>query len=87
MNPQKVFCPNIDCPARGQIEKGNIGIQSQKEKRFICHVCQRTFTTTKDTLFYRLRSDPQQVLLVIDLLAYGCPRQAIVHAFHLDIHI
>jgi transposase-like protein len=84
MNPQEIFCPNIDCPARGQIGKGNIGIQSRKEKRFVCHVCQRTFTTRKSTLFYRLHSDPQLVLLVIALLVYGCPRQAIVHAFHLD---
>jgi transposase-like protein len=84
MNPQEIFCPNIDCPARGQIGKGNIGIQSRKEKRFVCHVCQHTFTTRKSTLFYRLHSDPQLVLLVIALLVYGCPRQAIVHAFHLD---
>jgi transposase-like protein len=84
MNPQEIFCPNIDCPARGQIGKGNIGIHSWKEKRFVCHVCQRTFTTRKSTLFYRLHSDPQLVLLVIALLVYGCPRQAIVHAFHLD---
>ena len=84
MNPREIFCPNIECPARGQIGKGNIGIHSWKEKRFVCHVCQRTFTTRKSTLFYRLHSDPQLVLLVIALLVYGCPRQAIVHALHLD---
>lgn len=35
-------------------------------------------------MLYRLRSDPQKVLLVIALLVYGCPVQAIVHAFGLD---
>jgi transposase-like protein len=84
MNPQEIFCPNIDCPARGQIGKGNIGIQSRKEKRSVCHVCHRTFTTRKSTLFYRLHNDPQLVLLVIALLVYGCPSQAIMHALNLD---
>ena len=84
MNPREIFCPNMDCPARGQIGKGNISVHSQKEKRCICDVCQQTFTTSKGTIFYRLRSDPQIVLWVIILMAYGCPVQAIVKAFGLD---
>lgn len=84
MNPQEIFCPNIDCPARGQIGKGNIGIHSQKEQRYICDECQETFTATKGTIFYRLRTDPKIVLQVITLQAYGCPIQAIVQAFGLD---
>jgi len=84
MNPQDIFCPNIDCPARGQVGKGNICIHSQEDKRYICNECKQTFTITKGTIFYRLRTDPQIVLQVIALLAYGCPIQAIVHAFGLD---
>lgn len=84
MNPKDIFCPNIECPARGQIGKGNISIHSQKEKRYICDVCGETFTTTKGTIFYRLRTEPKTVLLVIGLLAYGCPIQAIVQSFGLD---
>jgi transposase-like protein len=84
MNPQEIFCPNIDCAARGQTGKGNIQIQSQKEKRYLCHVCGKTFTATKGTIFYRLRTKPEKVMQVITLLAYGCPRQAIVQAFGLD---
>jgi len=84
MNPHEIFCPNIDCPARGQIGKGNICVHSQKEKRYMCAVCDETFTTTKGTIFYRLRTEPKTVLLVIALLAYGCPIQAIVRAFGFD---
>lgn len=84
MNPQELFCPILTCPARGQVGKGNIRIHSQKEKRCYCSICQHTFSVTKGTLFYRLRSDPQQVMLVVALLAYGCPVQAIVQAFELD---
>jgi len=84
MNPHEIFCPNIECPARGQIGKDNICVHSQKEKRYICTVCEQTFTTTKGTIFFRLRTEPKTVLLVIALLAYGCPIQAIVHGFGFD---
>lgn len=84
MNPQELFCPMIACPARGQIGKGNIHIHSLKDKRCICDVCGQTFTTTKGTIFYRLRTHPEIVMCVIVLLAYGCPIQAIVKAFLLD---
>jgi transposase-like protein len=84
MNPQDVFCPTTTCPARGQTGKGNIHVHSQKDQRWICDVCQNTFTTSKGTIFYRLRHDPKIVMYVIILLAYGCPLQAIVKAFDLD---
>jgi transposase-like protein len=84
MNPQEIFCPNMECPARSQTGKGNIHVHSQKDKRFICDVCQETFTTSRGTIFYRLRHDPKTVMCVIILLAYGCPVQAIVKAFGLD---
>lgn len=84
MNPKELFCPNIDCPARGQVGRDNISIHSQKEKRCSCNVCDKTFATSKGTIFYRLRTDPQMVMWVIVLLAYGCPVQAIVKAFGFD---
>lgn len=84
MNPQEIFCPTIACPARGQTGKGNIHIHSLKDKRCICDVCGQTFTTTRGTIFYRLRTNPEIVMCVIVLLAYGCPIQAIVKAFLLD---
>jgi len=74
----------IACPARGQIGNGNIHVHSLKDKRCICDVCGQTFTTTKSTIFYRLRIDPQIVMYVIVSFAYGCPIQAIVKAFLLD---
>jgi transposase-like protein len=84
MDPQTVFCPNLDCPARGQVGQGNIGIHQVKERRYICHTCKKTFSATKGTPLYRLRTDPAQVTLVLALLAYGCPVCAIVFAFGLD---
>jgi transposase-like protein len=84
MNPQEIFCPMIACPARGQTGKENIHIHSLKDQRCLCDVCGQTFTTTKGTIFYRLHTDPQIVMCVIVLLAYGCPVVAIVKDFLLD---
>jgi len=84
MSSTQLFCPNIECPARGQVGKNNIGVHDQKAKRYICHVCKRTFSASKGTLFYRLKTEPKTVLLVIALLVYGCPVQAIVQAFEID---
>src|SRR5947208_4597094 len=84
MDPTTVFCPNLACPARGQTGQGNIGIHSQKEQRFICHACHKTFSATKGTAFYRLRTAAETVVLVVTLLAHGCPVQAIVAAFGFD---
>jgi hypothetical protein len=39
---------------------------------------------SKGTIFYRLKTEPQVVIWVLTLLAYGCPLQAIVAAFGLD---
>jgi Transposase and inactivated derivatives len=74
----------MECPARGQTDKGNIHVHSQKDERYYCGVCERTFSASNGTIFYRLRYDPTIVMYVIILLAYGCPVQAIVKAFGLD---
>jgi transposase-like protein len=84
MSLQPLFCPNYACPARGQVNQGNIHPHSQQEKRSRCDVCGKTFSVTKGTLFYRLRTDPAVVMLVITLLAHGCPLPAIVAGFGFD---
>ena len=84
MDPTSVFCPNRHCYARGQTGMGNIGVHSRKEQRFICHACHKTFSATTGTIFYRLRTATETVVIVVTLLAHGCPVQAIVAAFGLD---
>jgi transposase-like protein len=86
MDPQTVrfACPNLDCPARGQLGKDNIRLHSRKEGRYRCQVCGRTFAARRGTTFYRLRTADETVTRVITLLAYGCPMAGIVQAFGLD---
>ena len=84
MDPATTFCSNLACPARGQTGQGNIGIHSCKDKRFMCTECHKTFSATKGTAFYRLRTSAETVSLVVTLMAHGCPLQAIVVAFGYD---
>lgn len=74
----------MNCPARGKLLEGNIGVHSLKERRYRCSVCDKTFTETAGTAFYRLRHSQELVTQVVTLLSFGCPTQAIVAAFDLD---
>ena len=84
MDPATTFCPRLACPARGQTGQGNIGIHSRKDKRFLCTACHKTFSATKGTALYRLRTATETVTRVVTLLAHGCPPHAIVAAFGFD---
>jgi transposase-like protein len=59
-------------------------MHSRKEQRFICKQCHKTFTTTKGTAFYRVRTPAETISVVLTLMAHGCPLQAIVVAFGFD---
>jgi transposase-like protein len=83
-DPTTTCCPHSHCPARGQTGKGNIGIQARKGRRFICHACQKTFSATTGTVFYRLRTSAETVGIVVTLLAHGYPVQAMVAALGCD---
>jgi hypothetical protein len=84
MNPGAQFCHNLDCEDRGKIGAGNITIHSPKEGRYRCQTCKKTFSERKGTALYGLKKAADLVVIVVTLLAYGCPVQAIVMAFGLD---
>src|SRR6059058_3456392 len=84
MDPSKVFCPNSMCSARGQSGKGNIVIHDRKRQRYRCKACNETFSARRGTMFEGLRKPVELIVIVVTLLSYGCPVQAIVHAFGLD---
>jgi transposase-like protein len=84
MNPQEQVCHNPRCWVYGRSGAGEIVIHSQKGRRSRCKRCGTTFSATTQTPFYRLHHPHALVVIVITLLAYGCPVQAIVAAFGLD---
>lgn len=63
---------------------GNISLHGRKRPRYKCQSCGKTFSARKGTMFEGLRTEEERVELVVALLTYGCPLQAIVHAFGLD---
>lgn len=84
MEPSKQFCPHSTCCARGQIGAGNITIHDRKRQRYRCKSCKQTFSARRGTMLEGLRKPTEVILIVVTLLSYGCPIQAIVHAFGLD---
>lgn len=88
MDPTRQFCHRTQrvphCPMRGQVGQGNIGVHSQRDRRYVCRACGKTFSATKGTTYYRLRTAVDIVTLVLVLVCHGCPLQAIVAAFGLD---
>ena len=77
LRPELMVCPNCG-------EEKRIGIHSKKDRRLICHACKKTFSETKGTVLYGLHYPIWVVVLVLTLLAHGCPVPAIVAAFMLD---
>jgi transposase-like protein len=84
MDPHQQWCHYLNCRAYGRQGEGHIVIHSQKERRYRCKRCSRTFSETKGTALYRMHKPKELVLTVVTLLAHGCPLQAVVAAFGLD---
>src|SRR5512135_3114581 len=84
MDASKQFCPNETCSARGQMGAGNIRIQSYQPQRSRCYTCKKTFSARRGTMMEGLRTSTELVVIVVIRLSYGCPVQAIVHAYGVD---
>src|SRR5438128_4636716 len=84
MNASQVFCPNQKCKARGQVGQGTIVSHGKARPRYRCKTCGKTFSAQAGTMFEGLRKPKTLIVIVVTLVAYGCPIQAIVQAFGLD---
>src|SRR5919199_1792835 len=79
LRPAWVGWPKPTCGASGRI-----GVHSHQERRYICHACKTTFAEAIGTPLYGLKHPLWLVLIVLTLLAFGCPVPAIAAAFGLD---
>src|SRR5712691_1489410 len=84
MEQSEQFCPNPACCARGQKGQGNIRVHDRKRQRYRCKRCKQTFSARRGTMFEGLRTPAELIVIVVTLLAFGCPVQAIVQAYGLD---
>lgn len=84
MNTSLQFCPTLTCSARGQTGQGNIRVHDRGRERYRCRLCGHTFAARRGTMLEGLGKPTELIVTVVTLLAYGCPLQAIVHAYGLD---
>ena len=84
MDPREQFCHDTACWAYGRRGEGHIVSHSQRERRFRCQRCGKTFSATTGTALYRAHKAGDVVVQVVTLLAHGRPPQAIVAAFGWD---
>src|SRR5207237_3201023 len=84
LEPSDQFCTNPMCSARGQKGLGNIAIHDRKRQRYRCKTCKHTCSARRGTMLEGLRKPSELIVIVVTLLAFGCPVQAIVQAYDLD---
>ena len=76
LNPALMTCPH--CVG------SHIWIHSQQERRFKCATCKKTFAESRGTPLFNMRYPNWVVIMVLSLLASGCPVQAIVFALSIN---
>ena len=83
MDPTQGCCPHEACPARGPGGNGNITGHRRQQARSRCTVCEQTFRARRGTMCSWKKTPVDILVLVVTLLAHGCPVSAIVAAFGL----
>jgi IS1 family transposase/transposase-like protein len=67
-------CPNLDCSHYRLINRGNMSAiatyltQSGKRRIFHCSKCEGTFSETRDTVFFDLRTSEEKVMMALKML-------------------
>lgn len=67
-------CPNPDCSPSRLINRGNVSAistyltQSGTRRIFLCSACEKTFSETRDTVFFDLRTPEEKVMMALKML-------------------
>ena len=70
------FCDNKKCSRYNKVDAGNVCVKSTRDRRFYCNVCRKSWTETKGTFFYRLRTDRTKVIQCLLMLLEGMSLRA-----------
>lgn len=82
-------CPNEECISHGQINQGNIisigtyKTKSGKRRIFRCKTCYNTFSETRDTAFFDLKTEEEKVMMALKMILVKVDITGI--AFVLDV--
>jgi transposase-like protein len=88
VNTQDFACPNRKCPYFGitdahihaLVGDGKHG-QAERIQTFRCQACHTTFTSRRNTPFYRLKTPSHQIAVVLSALAEGLDPSAAERVF------
>src|SRR5260370_12412072 len=80
----QLFCPDVACLPREKLDACTLLSHGKQRERYKCIVCRRAFSAHQGTMFEGLRRTAEVILTVVIVVSYGCPPQAIVHAFGVD---
>lgn len=69
IDPNQHSCPNPECADYGKVGAGNIRIHCSADKRLRCASCNQRFSARAGTIFYKLKTDEEKVLMALALLA------------------
>jgi len=67
-------CPNKKCVRYGQVNQGNIiststyMTQSGKRHIFRCNTCNESFSETRDTVFFDLKTEEEKVMMALKMI-------------------
>ncbi len=67
------FCPNKNCVDYGKRNNGNIRVKdhygSNRTTLLVCKTCNKSFSETRGTIFFRLHTPKEKVLQVLAILS------------------
>src|SRR6266851_6952302 len=82
--PRRYFAPTWSARQEGKSGKARSSAMGASDPGPGARPAERRGAAKAGTLFAGLRKPTEVIVVVVTLLAYGCPVQAIVHAFELD---
>lgn len=86
--PDGLYCPNPECPRFGQEEGCQLERHAyygpNRTTQYLCRACGKTFSETKGTFFYRLRTPREKILTALAMVAEGGGIRATGRAMGVD---
>jgi len=86
--PDGLYCPNPACARFGREENCQLERHAyygpDRSVQYLCRACGKTFSETKGTFFYRLRTPKERILTALAMIAEGGGIRATGRAIGVD---
>lgn len=86
--PEGLYCPNPDCTLFGHVEDCKLERHAyygeDRKVIYLCRACGKTFSQTRGTFFFGLRTRQEKVLTALSMIAEGGGIRATGRALGVD---